>query len=97
MSAKKNLLNVALAGMFSLSTSAMAHDGHSHDNAMGVAPKGKEKCMGVAKKGKNDCGTDTHSCAGQAKKNYDDTEWKYVKKGTCKKIQEKIAKKKKSS
>lgn len=45
----------------------------------------KEKCFGVAKAGQNDCAsvTGAHSCAGQAKKDNDSTEWKYVAKGTC--------------
>jgi len=45
----------------------------------------KEKCFGIAKAGQNDCASvmGTHSCAGQAKKDKDTTEWKYVAKGTC--------------
>ena len=47
----------------------------------------KEKCYGIAKAGQNDCATATgsHSCAGQAKKDKDANEWKYVAKGTCEK------------
>ncbi|CAN5267347.1 hypothetical protein BH11PSE11_BH11PSE11_27910 [soil metagenome] len=47
----------------------------------------KEKCFGIAKAGQNDCATATgsHSCAGQAKKDNDPAEWKYVAKGTCEK------------
>jgi uncharacterized membrane protein len=42
----------------------------------------KEKCFG-----QNDCASvmGTHSCAGQAKKDNDKTEWKYIAKGTCEK------------
>jgi hypothetical protein len=45
----------------------------------------KEKCFGIAKAGQNDCASvmGTHSCAGQAKKDLDPTEWKYVAKGGC--------------
>jgi len=45
----------------------------------------KEKCFGIAKTGQNDCASvmGTHSCAGQAKKDLDPNEWKYVAKGTC--------------
>ena len=52
----------------------------------------KEKCFGVAKAGQNDCATanGTHSCAGQAKKDMDLNEWKYVVKGTCEKAGGKI-------
>lgn len=48
----------------------------------------KEKCFGVTKAGQNDCATanGTHSCAGQAKKDMDGNEWKYVAKGSCEKI-----------
>ena len=50
-----------------------------------TAGAGKEKCFGIAKAGQNDCASvmGTHSCAGQAKKDMDPTEWKYVAKGTC--------------
>jgi uncharacterized membrane protein len=51
-----------------------------------AAAGGKEKCYGVAKAGKNDCGTATHSCAGQAKADDDAAEWKYVPKGECEKM-----------
>lgn len=52
------------------------------------AAEEKEKCYGVAKAGKNDCATasGSHSCAGQAKKDNDASEWKYVAKGTCEKM-----------
>ena len=45
----------------------------------------KEKCFGISKAGQNDCASvmGTHSCAGQAKKDMDSTEWKYVAKGSC--------------
>lgn len=50
-----------------------------------AADSDKEKCFGIAKAGQNDCSSvmGTHSCAGQAKKDMDPTEWKYVAKGTC--------------
>ncbi|MBV8667286.1 MAG: DUF2282 domain-containing protein [Burkholderiaceae bacterium] len=50
-----------------------------------AADSDKEKCFGIAKAGQNDCASvmGTHSCAGQAKKDMDPTEWKYVAKGTC--------------
>ncbi len=53
----------------------------------------KEKCLGIAKAGQNDCAspTGTHSCAGQAKKDMDPGEWKYVAKGTCEKAGGKVA------
>ena len=53
-----------------------------------AAAQDKEKCYGIAKAGQNDCGnlSGTHSCAGQAKADNDPGEWKYVAKGTCKKL-----------
>ncbi len=50
-----------------------------------AGPKG-EKCMGIVKAGQNDCGTSTHSCAGQAKVDNHPEEWVFVPKGTCAKI-----------
>ena len=63
---------------------------HAADDKKAVE---KEKCLGVAKAGQNDCATanGTHSCAGQAKKDLDLNEWKYVVKGTCEKAGGKIA------
>ncbi len=47
----------------------------------------KEKCYGIAKAGKNDCASAdaSHSCAGQAKADNGQSDWKYVAKGTCEK------------
>jgi uncharacterized membrane protein len=53
--------------------------------AQAADEKSKEKCYGIAKAGQNDCGTATHTCAGQAKKDNAPDEWKYVPKGTCEK------------
>ena len=48
----------------------------------------KEKCFGIAKAGANDCASanGSHSCAGQAKKDGEPTDWKYVVQGTCAKM-----------
>jgi uncharacterized membrane protein len=46
----------------------------------------REKCMGIVKAGLNDCGTSTHSCAGQATVDQHPEEWIYLPKGTCEKI-----------
>jgi uncharacterized membrane protein len=50
--------------------------------------KGKEKCFGIAKAGQNDCAnlSGTHACAGQTKVDAAPDDWKYVAKGTCKKL-----------
>lgn len=51
------------------------------------APKFKsEKCYGIAHAGKNDCGTATHSCAGESAMDADKASWIYVPSGTCKNI-----------
>ena len=56
-------------------------------NGAAVAgPDDMEKCYGVAKAGMNDCGSSAHSCAGQATKDSDTSEWIYVPKGICGKI-----------
>ncbi|MBI3716592.1 MAG: DUF2282 domain-containing protein [Betaproteobacteria bacterium] len=73
---KSNLMIAsAIAGLVALSsaTGVMAEEKKAD----------KEKCYGVAKKGANDCGTASHSCAGQAKADSAADEWKYVAKGTC--------------
>lgn len=52
-----------------------------------AAAAGKERCYGVSLKGKNDCaaGPGT-SCAGTSTVNYQGNAWKYVSKGSCKKM-----------
>ena len=54
--------------------------------AVVAADAGREKCMGIARAGLNDCGTSTHSCAGQASADNEPEEWIYLPKGTCEKI-----------
>jgi uncharacterized membrane protein len=68
----------AAASVLALSFASVAH----------AQEGGKEKCYGIAKAGQNDCASlsGAHSCAGQAKKDNDQTEWKYVAKGTCKEM-----------
>jgi uncharacterized membrane protein len=72
--------------MFATALAAMCVAGMGVAHAAD-AGSDKEKCFGVAKAGQNDCASvmGTHSCAGQAKKDMDKTEWKYVAKGTCEK------------
>lgn len=79
MNSKRALIRTALAGVIAIGLGQAAE---SHD---GQPAAGKEKCYGIAKKGQNDCGTATHSCAGQAAKDKLPDEWKYVAKGTCEK------------
>jgi uncharacterized membrane protein len=53
-----------------------------------AADPSKDKCFGVAKAGANDCASvsGSHSCAGEAKKDNDKGDWKYVERGTCEKM-----------
>jgi uncharacterized membrane protein len=47
-----------------------------------------EKCYGINAAGKNDCAaSNSHSCAGEAKRANDPKSWIYVPVGTCTKIQ----------
>ena len=46
----------------------------------------RQKCYGIAKAGQNDCGTAKHTCAGQAKRDNEPSDWKYVPAGTCEKM-----------
>lgn len=85
-----NLKKTLLANFVTLIASPLFGSDGDKMKGHGLPKKGKEICYGIAKKGKNDCGTKTHSCAGQAKKDYDPKEWKYVTTGTCKKIKEKL-------
>jgi len=57
-------------------------------SATPAAAADKEKCFGIAQAGKNDCASATgaHSCAGQATKDKDPGDWKYVAKGSCQKM-----------
>lgn len=52
-------------------------------NAQAADKPEMEKCYGVTKAGKNDCAANSHSCAGQAKKDRDAKEWVSLPKGTC--------------
>ena len=41
---------------------------------------------GIARAGRNDCGTSSHSCAGQASRDASETEWLSLPTGTCLRI-----------
>jgi uncharacterized membrane protein len=68
--------HTALAATLALTLCAGAHAAE--------AKKPTEKCYGVALAGQNECaaGAGT-SCAGTAKKDYQDDAWILVEKGTC--------------
>src|SRR5271165_2575639 len=84
-SIKGNVMNKRHA-MFATALAAMCVAGMGVAHAADAGTD-KEKCFGVAKAGQNDCASvmGTHSCAGQAKKDMDKSEWKFVPKGTCEK------------
>ena len=75
------LITSTIAGVLAAGLSMSA-------NAVPDQPKAWEKCAGIATQGKNDCGAldSSHSCAGQATGDNQDTEWVYVPQGTCDKI-----------
>jgi uncharacterized membrane protein len=86
---KQVIIRTALASVFALAAVSVVH---------AADDPSKEKCFGVAKAGANDCASasGSHSCAGQAKKDNDSGDWKYVAKGTCEKMGGKLAAAKKS-
>jgi uncharacterized membrane protein len=70
---QKPIVAAAIAGLLALGA------------APALAQDKQEKCWGAAKAGQNDCGSNktAHSCAGQAKKDYDPNDFKMVKTGSC--------------
>lgn len=80
MNKRHTLLAAALATVCAASA-VTAHADDKNKNE-------KEKCFGVAKAGQNDCApaNGAHSCAGQAKKDMDPADWKFVPKGSCEKM-----------
>jgi uncharacterized membrane protein len=79
------LIRSAIAGLIAAAQPAAAHD------AAQDAQGDRQKCYGVAKAGQNDCGTAKHSCAGQAKRDRDPGEWKYMAAEECRKAGGKTA------
>ena len=75
MDRSRMLIRSAIAGLIA---AAAVHPAVAQD-------KGgeRQKCYGIAKAGQNDCGTAKHTCAGQAKRDNDASDWKYVAAGTC--------------
>ncbi|EKD70933.1 MAG: Signal peptide protein [uncultured bacterium] len=63
-----------------------ANSSQKMDSSMGSDIKGMEKCYGVTKAGMNDCGTASHSCAGEAKIDGAKDAWVYMPTGLCNKI-----------
>lgn len=73
-------LSLAASAVLAMAAGTLATPAVAADGA-------KEKCYGVALKGKNDCaaGPGT-SCAGTSTVDYQGNAWKYVAKGSCKKM-----------
>lgn len=76
--------NTSKIAMLALTGAVAAVSAEAMD--MGGDKSSHEKCYGVAKAGQNDCGTSSHSCAGQAAADADKSEWVYVPKGLCAKL-----------
>lgn len=70
-------LAAAVAGALALAAAVPA--------AAAESASGLEKCYGISKAGENSCANSagTHSCAGQAKIDYDGAEWRAVGAGVC--------------
>lgn len=49
-------------------------------------PQERERCYGIVRAGKNDCGTQSHSCAAQSRRDGDPQSWVMVPKGLCERI-----------
>lgn len=82
-----SLIKTILATLFSFAlTTSFAAEENAKDTSQSSGLPGMEKCYGIAKAGFNDCGTATHSCAGESKINGDKTEWLAVPNGLCNKI-----------
>jgi uncharacterized membrane protein len=81
----RRTVSTAFASAVALGLLGMASQTLAHAAEEGA---GKEKCYGIAKAGQNDCANlaGTHSCGGSSKVDNDPGEWKYVPKGTCKKM-----------
>ncbi|HZZ92017.1 MAG TPA: DUF2282 domain-containing protein [Usitatibacter sp.] len=78
MDRSRLLIRSAVAGLIA---AAAAHPALGQDKGAE-----KQKCYGIAKAGQNDCGTAKHTCAGQAKRDNDPADWKYVPAGSCEKV-----------
>ena len=78
MNRSRLLIRSAIAGLIA---AAAAHPAAAQDKSAE-----RQKCYGIAKSGQNDCGTAKHTCAGQAKRDNDPSDWKYVPAGTCEKM-----------
>jgi len=74
-------IRAAMAALLALGIPAAAHEPQRSEQ-----PPGTEQCYGIAKAGENQCGSSRHGCAGMSTVDNDPAEWKYVPRGTCKKM-----------
>jgi uncharacterized membrane protein len=85
-----NKINLAISAVIALSLSCQANAAETQPTVNMPVEMGKisgmEKCYGVVKVGLNDCGTSTHHCSGEAKKDGDKNEWVLMPTGLCNKI-----------
>lgn len=82
---------VLALGLTGITTAAPSEPQHTTETTQDMSQmmgniNGMEKCFGVAKAHLNDCGSTTHSCAGEAKVDNDKSSWITVPTGLCSKI-----------
>ena len=75
------MIKTAIGSVLALSLAGGVGSAVAADDALET-----ERCAGIVKEGMNDCATSAHSCAGNAKEDYDPDEWITLAKGTCEKI-----------
>lgn len=80
------ILALGLAGSLAAATPADTSSQKMDASNMGGNVNGMEKCYGIVKAGMNDCGTASHGCAGEAKKDGEKDAWVYVPTGLCNRI-----------
>ncbi|SMF26547.1 Uncharacterized membrane protein [Tistlia consotensis] len=73
----------------SAAVAAALYGGYKSVEALSPATRtagATEKCFGIARAGENDCATAQHACSAQSKVDFDSTDFKLVRKGTCEKL-----------
>lgn len=85
------MIAAAISAIFAMGLTTTTNAAEQKQNSdmthmMNTHVKGMEKCYGIAKAGRSDCGTATHSCAGESKIDGDKNAWLFVPDGLCNKI-----------
>ena len=86
---KKQMIAYAITSVLTIGTMTMSPTSlaETTQDSMPMSNiKGMEKCYGIAKAHQNDCGSELHSCGGEAKQDGDKSEFVLVPTGLCKKI-----------